>query len=553
MKDLLSNKITRKFTDTVYVNGRESVNTPQGFKPIRCIHKTIPYLMFKIKTKNGFVLRCADNHILIDSKGEEVFAKDCLNKKIATIHGISKVISCKNLKYEQAMYDLELYDGHLYYSNGILSHNTTTTAAAIVHYAIFNQDKSVAILANKDSTAREILSRIKMIIENLPFWLQPGVREWNKKSIEFDNNCRIMTSSTSSSAIRGFSINFLYVDEAAFVPTNIWNDFFTSVYPTISSSKKSKIILTSTPYGMNFFYKLWKESVDGVNGYKNFAVEWDEVPGRDDEWKEKTIKEIGIDRWKQEFEAQFMGSSNTLVDSNILKELVFENPLEQYSSETLRIYELPEENHTYVLSADVAEGVGIDSSTFHIIDITDKDDMRIVCTFENPFEKPNVYHIRLAGYGAQYNNAFIIVENNSYGREVAQNLHYDSEYENLVWDDDFGLKTTKKTKRLGCSHLKFLIEQKILTLTDFDTLQQLSTFIKQNNGSFAAEKTEHDDLIAPLWLFAYFINNNELTERFFDNNDLGKIIYKENIEEMNQTLMPFGFINDGVNSFHDEE
>jgi hypothetical protein len=306
----LSDGIDRKFLEQYSVSDWE-VETDTGWQDITYSNKTIEYRVFCVITNTGRTLLCADDHILFDEQLNEIFAKDCLGKFVQTNKGLEKVVSVTDTETEESMYDLTVdSDDHRYYTNGFLSHNTTVMAAVFCHYVIFNDDKTCAILANKAATSREILARVRLAYEHLPKWLQHGVVEWNKGSIQLENGSRILASATSGSAIRGYSISFLFLDEFAFVPNNIAEEFFTSVYPTISSGKNSKLAIISTPDGMNHFYKLWTEAIEGVNGFSHIKATWRDIPSRDAEWERQTRAVLGEQKFNQEMECV---SGDTLI------------------------------------------------------------------------------------------------------------------------------------------------------------------------------------------------------------------------------------------------
>lgn len=318
----LSNSIERKFVNSFSIQNWE-VLSDTGWVPVTHIHKTVEYKEWVIKTKSGKSLICADDHIVFDSNYNQIFAKNLIpnSSKIITEDGDDLVVDVIETENSSNMYDLTVdSDNHRLYTNGILSHNTTMVVGYILWYIIFNEEKFVAILANKASTAREILSRVKIAYEALPLWLQQGVRTWNKGDIELENNCRVMATSTASSAIRGFSISLLYLDEFAFVPSNIADEFFTSVYPTISSGTTSKILISSTPNGMNHYYKMWTEAVEGINGFITVEANWRQVPGRDQKWADDQKSVLGEQKFLQEMEC-VAGDTKITVKNKVNNEI----------------------------------------------------------------------------------------------------------------------------------------------------------------------------------------------------------------------------------------
>lgn len=441
---------------------------------------------------------------------------------------------------------------------------STTTCAFILWYIIFHADKTVALLANKGDTAREILGRVQLAYQHLPRWLQQGVVEWNKGSFVLENQSRVIAAATSSDAIRGYSINLLFIDEAAFIEN--WDDFFTSVYPTISSGQESKIILVSTPNGLNHFYSIWVNAKEQRNGYVNMFVRWQDVPGRDEKWREQTLAAMNFDleKFDQEYNCEFLGSSGTLIAGWKLKELVHQSPVVE--REGLIQYNSPEENHIYMIVCDVSRGKGLDYSAFQVIDVS-KMPYNQVAVYRNNAVTPADYADVIHRVAKAYNNASVLVEVNDIGEQTAHTLHYDFSYDNVLFTEnagrsgkritlgfggtgnsfakgkkDKGIRTTKVVKAVGCSILKLLIEGNQLIINDFHTINELSTFSRKNN-SYEAESGKHDDLVICLVLFAW------LTEQqyFKDYTDISTLLsLREKTEEdMEQDMSPFGFVEDG--------
>ena len=435
---------------------------------------------------------------------------------------------------------------------------TTTSAAVILWHAIFNDSYTIAILANKLSTAREILSRVQRGYENLPKWLQQGVITWNKTNIELENGSQIIAASTASSAIRGFSINFLYLDEFAFVPRNIQDDFFTSVYPTIISGTNTKVVITSTPNGFDLFYKIWINSVEGRNEYANFSVSWWDVPGRDDEWREKTIANTSEDQFRQEFEAEFLGSANTLISPNVLRSLTFTTPISSHYEGSLTVYKEPEKGGVYFCVVDTSRGVGMDASAFVVIDVSSVP-YEVVACYKNNIIDPLVYPDVIHNVVKNYNEAYTLVEINDNGQQIADILHHDYEYEHIIFTSvkgragqvigggfsssvQRGVRTTKQVKRIGCSNAKTMIEKEKIKLHDFNLINELSTFI-QKGTSYEADIGSHDDLIMCVVLFAWATNQpffKDLTD-----TDFRKKLMEDRERLISDDVLPFGFIDDG--------
>jgi hypothetical protein len=433
---------------------------------------------------------------------------------------------------------------------------TTTAVAIILHYVLFNEYKTVALLANKGDTAREILDRVQIAYEALPKWLQQGVVEWNKGSIELENGCKVIAAASSSSAIRGKSISFLYIDEASFLEN--WDEFFASVYPTISSGKTTKILLTSTPNSLNHYWKICKGAQEGTNGYVYIEVPWYKVPGRDEAWRLDTLSGIDndVEKFEQEFNCSFIGSTNTLISGAKLKELSFSKPI--IEKDGLYQYERPKEGHTYVMTVDVSRGKGLDYSTFTIFDVS-KMPYKQVCVFKDNYIGPVDYASIIFRVGKMYNEAFVLIEINDIGEQVSDTLLMDYGYESLLYTEsagrsgkrissgfgkatDPGIRTTKTVKSIGCSMLKMLIEQNQLLINDYNTIQEISRFSKKG-GSYEAEPGWHDDLVMNLVIFAWLTDQSFFKE-ITDINTLSMLRDKTE-KEIEDDLLPFGFIDHG--------
>jgi len=434
---------------------------------------------------------------------------------------------------------------------------STTTCGFILWYIIFHADKTVALLANKGETAREILGRIQLAYQHLPKWLQQGVKEWNKGSFELENNSRVIAAATSSNNIRGFSINLLFIDEAAFIEN--WDEFFTSVYPTISSGSESKIVLVSTPNGLNHFYQIWQNAAEKRNNYKPIKVMWHDVPGRDENWRKDTLAAMNFDteKFEQEYCVEFLGSSGTLIAGWKLKELVHQTPLQ--NKDGLALYKQPIGGRSYVCIVDVSRGKGLDYSAFSIFDVT-KMPYEQVCAYRNNLVAPIDYADIVHRVCKSYNNAAVLVEVNDIGEQIATSLHHDFEYENVLFTEsagrsgkritsgfgsniDKGIRTTKSVKSVGCSILKLMIEQNQLVINDFNTIQELSTFSRKGL-SYEAEPGKHDDLVMGLVLFAWLSDQTYFKE-YTNINTLARLREKTE-DEILQDLTPFGFFDNGM-------
>lgn len=435
---------------------------------------------------------------------------------------------------------------------------STTIIAYLLHQILFRDNTSVAMLANKGSTARELLSRLQLAYENLPIWLQQGIVTWNKGNIELENGSKVLAAATSSSAVRGGSYNILFLDEYAFVPNNQADQFFNSVYPTISSGKTSQVLVVSTPNGLNHFYRMWSDATSKRSNYVPIEVHWSQVPGRDERWKEETIRNTSLDQFRVEFETEFVGSSHTLISSSKLKTLVFNNPIRQDNK--LDILEEPQKDHTYVVTVDVARGQGLDYSAFSIMDVTSIP-YKQVAKYRDKEISPLLYPTLIFNAATAYNNAYILVEINDIGQQIADILHHELEYENLVKIQikprqgqqmsyghtkkiQYGVKTSVTTKRIGCTNLKTLIESDKLLINDADTIMELMTFVASRE-SFAAEEGSHDDLAMTLVLFAWFIAQRNFRESL--NGDIRSVLQREQLNIAQEDLVPFGVIDDGIN------
>lgn len=693
----LSEEVNRKFIESFDVSDWE-IETEDGFVDIQQIQKTIEYEVYEVILENGNSLKCADTHILIDEHYNEVYAIDSLNVNIRTKSGISKVTSVKSLNYFDNMYDMSIdSDKHTYYTNDILSHNTTAISANILHYVIFNSEKTVALLANKGDTAREILGRIQLAYENLPTWLQHGIIKYNDGSIELENNSRIIATSTSSSAIRGYSISFLYIDECVsgdtlvtiesntgkistvridslfnkilkseiqyksgykvltenglklfdgikrssantititfsdgsvleaterhlikksnqfievqdlivghivnglkiihisklsedtkyvydllnvddghhYITNNVtshncafiegWTEFYKSVYPTISSGQETKVVLVSTPNGLNFYYKLWEDAVKGISDYIPIKVTWRDVPGRDEEWKRQTIANTSEEAFTQEHEAEFIGSAGTLIDGWRLKELVEDTPIK--SNKYLRQYKSVEENHIYVVVADVSRGKGIDNSAFIVVDVTTLP-YQVVSTYYCDSIPPDLFSEPIYQAHIYYNKAFVLVENNDAGCETLRVLNDTYECDAILGTRpdtqnnrkmsinggkgfEFGVRTTKTVKAVGCSRAKQLIENYSLLFGDRWIIDELNKFIRVGK-SYEAQKEAHDDIAMCVILFSWLTTSELFTD--LTSIDTRYILRQQMNERFEDELVAFA-VTDGLDSYGDD-
>ena len=444
---------------------------------------------------------------------------------------------------------------------------STTVVSYLLHYAVFKDSVNIGILANKAATARELLGRLQTAYENLPKWMQQGIIAWNKGSLELENGSKILAASTSASAVRGMSFNILFLDEFAFVPNHVADSFFASVYPTITSGKNTKVIIVSTPHGMNHFYRLWHDAEKQKNDYVPTDVHWSEVPGRDEKWKKTTIKNTSEQQFKVEFECEFLGSVDTLIAPSKLRTLIYDNPIQRNAG--LDVYEPSKENHDYVMTVDVARGVGEDYSAFVVVDITEFPH-RVVAKYRNNDIKPMLFPNIIFEVARNYNSAFILCEVNDIGDQVASILQYDLEYQNLLMcsmrgragqivgqgfsgkKTQLGVKMSKTVKKVGSLNLKTLIEEDKLIFSDYEIISELTTFISKHN-SFEAEEGCNDDLAMCLVIYAWLVQMDYFKE--LTDQDVRKRLYEEQKNQIEQDMAPFGFLNDGLDedSFVDSD
>lgn len=433
---------------------------------------------------------------------------------------------------------------------------TTTSAAYILWYTLFQDNKTVAILANKATAAREVLNRYQLMYEHLPQWLQQGVTTWNKGDIELENGSKVFTAATSASGIRGKSVNMLYVDETAIIPNNIAEDFFTSVYPTISAGETTKILLSSTPLGYNHFWKFWNDAEKGNNDFVPLFIPYWKIPGRDEKWAEEQKRQLGELKYNQEILCNFLGSSLTLIRADIIAK--FSPSTYKYSKDGLDVIEEPVKGHTYVMVADTAKGVGGDYSAFNIIDITEVPYKQVAKYRDNKIS-PLLYPSIIYKVAKDYNDAYVLIECNS-SEQVPTILYTEMEYENILFVNrgtngqvvsggfgggktQLGVVTDKKVKRIGCMNFKALVEENKLLIQDIDTIAEISTFI-ESKGSYAADEGYHDDLVMPLVLFGWLVTNPYFKE--LTDVNIRHAMYEQHIKQIEDELTPFGFVQDAI-------
>jgi len=520
----LSEKQNHKFIEEKNLSDW-NVETEDGFKPIISTNKTIEYEVFEIILEDDLSLKCADTHILIKEDYEEVYAIDSLGKYIRTKTGPKKVLSVKSLGYSENMYDLSIEsEEHTYYTNDILSHNTVTIATYLLWCALTRQNINIGIAANVVSLAQEVLDKIKKIYIEMPIWLQPGLMSWNKQSVEFDNGNKIMISASNSDAFRGFSLSILYVDEVSFIRNNLWEEFMDSVMPAMAAIQDSQAIFSSTANGLNHFFHMVEGARRGENGYKLVEASWKEVPRWHKDGRQKTSEEFmteqvaknGLTHFNQNFGNEFLGSSHTLVNGTVLKNISYmkdEDIIFNSLFNGLRIFEEPKEGHNYILTADPKQD-GIDGIGLHVIDVTNIPFKQVASA--NLKESFVVIPNRVFDLGTHYNNAYVVQENNVEANLINA-LHDQLEYEGEIFRERkpngkgfkniWGIRTTTKTKKMMTSFLKKFVEEGLLIINDKQTVDELFNFIERKNGTYAAEEGYHDDLVMSLMLlFAPFFD-----------------------------------------------
>jgi hypothetical protein len=500
-------------------------------------------------------------------KEVEEYSK-CMKDPLYFIQTYIRIVSLDEGLVPFKMYDFQKEMVGTFHSNRFTicklprqSGKSTTIIAYLLHYVLFNPSVNVAILANKAATARDLLGRLQLAYEHLPKWLQQGVMSWNKGSLELENGSKILASSTSASAVRGGSYNIIFLDEFAYVPSNVAEQFFSSVYPTISSGKTTKVMIVSTPHGMNMFYKLWNDAENQRNTYVPIEVHWSEIPGRDEEWKAETIKNTSEQQFNTEFECEFLGSIDTLIKAQKLRVLSYIPPIQ--SNAGLDVFEKPLKDHTYVLTADVSRGTSNDYSAFLVFDVSQMP-YKIVAKFRDNEIKPLLFPAKIYDVARAYNQAFVLIEVNDIGEQVASTMQFDLEYDNLIMASmrgragqvlgggfsggraQLGVRTTKAVKRIGCSNLKQMIEDDKLIVQDLQIISELSTFIVKGQ-SFEADDGCTDDLVACMFIFAWATDQTYFKE--LTDMDIRQTMMREQQDMLEQDMAPFGFM---VNGLEDE-
>lgn len=495
---------------------------------------------------------------------------------------IQEIIRCKNdpvyfiqryvkiVSLDLGLVDFALYDYQKNFIN-IIENNrkvismqprqmgkSQVVAAYILWYTLFQSNKTVAILANKANAAREILYRYQLMYENLPLFLQQGIKTWNKGDIELENGSIVFTAATSKSGVRGRSVNLLYVDETAIIPNNLADEFFTAVYPVVSAGSTTKIILTSTPLGFNHFWKFWNDAQQGANGFVALRVNYDEHPDRDAKWAEDQRRLLGDLKFNQEVLCSFIGSSASLVAGDVIANLS-PMPYVFTTEDGLDILEEPAQEHQYVIVVDTSRGVGGDYSAFTITDVSAVP-YKVVGKYRNNKISPLLYPNIINKVAKDFNNAYVLIEINDIGQQIADILHSELEYENIFRVGSsaktgqfltagfksgsfLGVRTTKQVKSIGCQNLKTLIESKKLLIFDKDVISELSTFIEVR-GSYKADEGYHDDLVMTLVLLAWASKDPYFRE--LTNVNLRNALFENQLKQIEEELTPFGMLNTGV-------
>ena len=494
----------------------------------------------------------------------------CVQDPIYFIENYCKIISLDHGLVPFKLYECQKEKVKVIHENrkvilmeGRQQGKTTTSAAYILWYTLFQESKQVAILANKATAAREVLYRYQLMYENLPIWLQQGVTTWNKGDIELENNSKVFTAATSASGIRGKSVNMLYVDEAAIIPNNVAEDFFTSVYPTISAGETTKILLSSTPLGYNHFWKFWNDAENKRNDFVPLFIPYWKIPGRDEKWAEEQKRQLGELKYNQEVLCTFLGSALTLVRADVIGRL--SAAMRIYTKDGLDVYDKPIKGHNYCLVADTAKGVGGDYSTFSVIDITESPYKQVAKYRDNQIS-PMLFPSVIYKVATEYNQAYVLLEVNS-SEQVASILYSEMEYENILFVNrntdgqvvsggfgggktQLGVNTDKKVKRIGCMNFKALVEENRLLVQDIDTIQEISTFIENNKGTYEADEGYHDDLVMTLVLFGWLTTNPYFKD--LNNVNIRQEMYENRIKAIEDELTPFGFYDDGRSGQDDQ-
>jgi hypothetical protein len=501
------------------------------------------------------LIKCSD-----PITGPEYF----MRKYIRIVHVDHGLIPFDVRDYQSEIINKMIHNRFLICKMARQSGKSTTITAYFLWYVIFNPFVRVAILANKAETSRKLLYNLQLAYEWVPKWLQQGIVEWNKGSCTFANGSQIIAGATAKDSLRGGSYNIILLDEFAHVDTNMAEEFFRSVYPVISSGTTTKVFIVSTPKGMNKFHEMWIAAEKKQSEFITTEVHWSQVPGRDEEWKNKEILNTSQEFFDQEYECLFLGSAHTLISSSKLRLLIprVKAPIRNDEGNFLAVFDEPIKGHTYVITVDPSRGVGKDSQAFQVIDVTEVPYIQVArykCNTMDPLLFPNVIY-RAAKL---YNDAFVLVEINDIGQQIADIMHHEINYEHLIKIQtrgkqgqmvspgykkqvQFGVKTTTPVKKIGCSNLKALVESDKFVIQDHKTIEELSTFV-QTKESYAGEPGKHDDLAMSLVIFGWLANQRIFKEQV--GSDIRKALAAENDRIEEEELTPFGVVDNGLNNF----
>lgn len=531
-----------------------SIHTDTGWKPLSFVHLTKPFQMYNITLEGGYHLTCADTHIVFDRYMNEVFVKDLkIGDLVMTKEGPKKLLGLTVDNTNICMCDVTVNDeNHRFYSNGILSHNTTTSAIFMLWYVLFNVDKNALVLGNKFKTAKEILDKIKNIFYYLPYYLKPGIRKWNEAEIVFDNGCRIMAEATTINSGISFTYHCVLADEFAHVAPNIVDKFYNQIFPTITAGK-ARFIISSTQNGFNLFYKLYKGAEDGENDYGPFKVDWPQVPEwnpntmqwekRDEVWHQKQAANLGGEEaFQKQFGTNFDVTGNTLISAKKIRKLQLEaeefKPIDipglrhaenfKWKSEIEDVNQLRSMFLTFTI--DLAEGVGQDSDIMNIHAL--KWDSHLERSYVETIGVCEIKDISVPDFAeivvdfisryCDMDNIILSFESNTFGGLFYKSItSYTDRHPELKWDagiiaryerDMFseskgidaqkgkdkyslGFRVTSATKKGACKLFKVFYEEGLIQNKYTKYLTQMENFSDvKGNGSYEASYG-HDDII----------------------------------------------------------
>jgi len=544
---------TGKFIGQEYLND-VYVKSDIGFVKVKSILKTKKYKQYTTEFKKGSYttkITTADKHKFISFIDTEIFANNLSRSTIIKGQYGNVCMSNQTINEEEVnMFDLELSTHHKYYTNEILSHNTTIASIYILWYMLFNKNKSIAMLGNKEETSREIMDRLREAYEMLPLWMQPGVVIWNKKSIKLSNKSKAFTAATTASGIRGKAINFLLLDEFAFVNNDIAEPFMASVFPVISSGKTGRICVVSTPSGTNHFYDIWRKAISGKSSFKPVRVHWYEVPGRDEFWKEMMITDIGQMRFNQEYGGEFLGSTATLISGSFLEEQINRNcdddAARVLKNGKFKVWADPIPYHRYVVGVDTADGIGKDYSVIQVLDISDLRMIQQVAIYCSNDTKPIEFSQLIKEISVKYNNAPTMIENNNRGGgRVTYWLWYELDFENMVnvQKKEKGITASTKTKSMACINMQTIFEARRIVIKDKSTVNELLEFEDRGDGYYSAKRGRHDDRVMALLWALYYLETKQFehedTFSHFTESNYDPLFGDTDSEFGN--LLPFGY------------